>query len=109
MNDLFNGRILDESALDAIRTFVDAPDEDVTMQVEYGLGIRHLRIDREDLYGHTGTISRYSANAMHHDDPEYTIAVLSNVSTIGQTGIYGALQRITLEEYDWSESLTAES
>lgn len=99
VNDLFNGRILDESTLKAMRTFVDAPDEDVTSQVEYGLGLRHLRIDGEDLYGHTGTIPGYSAIAMHHDDPEYTIAVLSNVSTIDQTGIFGALQRITLDEY----------
>jgi D-alanyl-D-alanine carboxypeptidase len=99
VNDLFNGRILDESTLDAMRTFVDAPDEDVTSQVEYGLGLRHLRIDGEDLYGHTGTIPGYSAIAMHHDDPEYTIAVLSNVSTIDQVGIYDALQRITLDEY----------
>ncbi|MDG5777400.1 serine hydrolase [Haloarculaceae archaeon H-GB1-1] len=99
VNDLFNGRILDEATLDAMRTFVDAPDEDVTTQEEYGLGLRHLRIDGKDLYGHTGTIPGYSVIAMHHDDPEYTIAVLSNVSTIDQAGIYGALQRITLEEY----------
>lgn len=99
VSDLFNGRILDESTLDAMRTFVNAPDEDVTTQVEYGLGLRHLRIDGEDLYGHTGTIPGYSAVAMYHEDPEYTIAVLSNVSTIDQAGIYGALQRVTLDEY----------
>lgn len=81
-----------------MRTFADTPDEDVTTQVEYGPGLRHLRIDGKDLYGHTGTIPGYPAIAMHHDDPEYTIAVLSNVSRIDQAGIYGALQRITLEE-----------
>jgi hypothetical protein len=43
---------LDESTLDVMRTFVDVPDKDVTTQVEYGL--RHLRIDGEDLFGHTG-------------------------------------------------------
>lgn len=47
-----------------------------------GLGLRHLRIGGEDLYRHTGTIPGYSMVAMHHDSPEYTIAVLSNVSTI---------------------------
>jgi D-alanyl-D-alanine carboxypeptidase len=99
VNDLFNGRILDESTLDSMLTFVDAPDQDVASQVEYGLGIRHLQIDGEDLYGHTGTIPGYSAIAMHHDDPEYAIAVLSNVSTIDQAGIYSAFQRITLDEY----------
>jgi D-alanyl-D-alanine carboxypeptidase len=99
VNDLFDGAILDESTLDSMLTFVDAPDEDVTTQVAYGLGLRHLRIDGEDLYGHTGTIPGYSAVALHHAEPEYTIAVLSNVSSIDQAEIYGALQRITLEEY----------
>lgn len=99
VHSLFDGRILDESTLEAMRTFVEAPDEDVTSQVEYGLGLGHLRIDGENLYGHTGTIPGYSAIAMHHDDPGYTIAVLGNVSTIDQAGIYGTLQRITLEEY----------
>lgn len=99
VNDLFNGRVLDELTLAEMRTFIDAPDKDVTTQGEYGLGLRHLRIDGEDLYGHTGTIPGYSAVALHHEEPEYTIAVLSNVSTVDQTGIYGALQRLTLEEY----------
>jgi D-alanyl-D-alanine carboxypeptidase len=58
-----------------------------------------LRIDGEDLYGHTGTIPGYSAIAMYHETPQYTIAVLSNVSTIDQTGIYGTLQDIVLEEF----------
>lgn len=36
---------------------------------------------------------------MHHDDPEYTIAVLSNLSTIDQTGVFGRLQTAVLEEF----------
>ena len=38
-----------------MRSFVEASDEDVPAQRGYGLGIRHLRIDGEDRYGHTGT------------------------------------------------------
>lgn len=36
---------------------------------------------------------------MHHDDPAYTIVVLGNVSTIDQSRICGALQRVVLDEY----------
>ena len=38
-----------------MRSFVEASDEDVPAQRGYRLGIRHLRIDGEDRYGHTGT------------------------------------------------------
>ena len=99
VRSVFTGRTLEEDALSKMRTFVEAPDEDVTTQVEYGLGIRHLQIDGEDLYGHTGTIPGYSAIAMHHDQPTYTIAVIGNVSTIDQTGICGALQRVLLDNF----------
>jgi D-alanyl-D-alanine carboxypeptidase len=99
LRSVFNGRALEEGALSEMQTFVDAPDEDVPTQVEYGLGIRHLRIEGEDLYGHTGTIPGYSAIAMHHDQPTYTIAVIGNVSTIDQAGICGALQRVVLDEF----------
>jgi D-alanyl-D-alanine carboxypeptidase len=99
VRSVFSGQALGEDALSQMRTFVDAPDEDVTTQVEYGLGIRHLRIDGEDLYGHTGTIPGYSAIAMHHDQPMYTIAVIGNVSTIDQAGMCGALQRVVLDEF----------
>jgi D-alanyl-D-alanine carboxypeptidase len=98
VRSVFDGRVLDEDVLSEMRTFVDAPDKDVPAQVEYGLGIRHLRIDDEDLYGHTGTIPGYSAIAMHHDEPRYTIAVIGNVSTIAQAEICGALQRVVLDE-----------
>jgi D-alanyl-D-alanine carboxypeptidase len=98
VRSVFRGRALGDDALSEMRTFVDAPDEDVPTQVEYGLGIRHLRIDGEDLYGHTGTIPGYSAIAMHHEEPRYTIAVIGNVSTIDQAEICGALQRVVLDE-----------
>jgi D-alanyl-D-alanine carboxypeptidase len=99
VRSVFTGRVLSDEMLSEMRSFVDAPDEDVPAQRGYGLGIRHLRIDGEDLYGHTGTIPGYSAIAMYHENPQYTIAVLSNVSTIDQTGIYGTLQDVVLEDF----------
>jgi len=36
---------------------------------------------------------------MHHDDPEYTIAVLSNLSTIDQRRVFGRLQTGVLDEF----------
>jgi D-alanyl-D-alanine carboxypeptidase len=96
---LFTGEILTEATLSRMRTFVDAPDEDVTTQRGYGLGVRNLVIGGRSLVGHTGTIPGYSAIAMHHDDPEYTIAVLSNLSTIDQTRVFGRLQNAVLDEF----------
>ena len=96
---LFTGEILTEATLSRMRTFVDAPDEDVTTQRGYGLGVRNLVIDGRSLVGHTGTIPGYSAIAMRHDDPEYTIAVLSNLSTIDQAGVFARLQDVVLDEF----------
>jgi D-alanyl-D-alanine carboxypeptidase len=56
-------------------------------------------IDGRSSVGHTGTIPGYSAIAMHHDDPEYTIAVLSNLSTIDQTRVFGRLQNAVLNGF----------
>lgn len=100
LRSIFSCRSLDKDVLSEMRTFVDAPDEDVPTQVGYGLGIRHLRIDGEDLFGHTGTIPGYSAIAMHHERPTYTIAVIGNVSTIDQKGIFSALQEVVMEYFD---------
>jgi hypothetical protein len=36
---------------------------------------------------------------MHHDDPECTIAVLSNLPTIDQTRVFGRLQNTVLDEF----------
>jgi D-alanyl-D-alanine carboxypeptidase len=36
---------------------------------------------------------------MHHDDPEYTIAVLSNVSSIDQAHVFSRLQRAVLNDF----------
>lgn len=96
---VFAGEILDEETLAEMQTFVDAPDEDVPTQRGYGLGVRHLVIDGQQLVGHTGTIPGYSAIAMYHDDPEYTIAVLSNRSTIDQTHVFSRLQQVVLSGF----------
>jgi D-alanyl-D-alanine carboxypeptidase len=96
---LFTGEILNGTTLSRMRTFVDAPDEDITTQRGYGLGVRNLVIDGRSSVGHTGTIPGYSAIAMHHDDPEYTIAVLSNLSTIDQAHVFGRLQNAVLNGF----------
>lgn len=98
VRSVFTGAILDGEMLEEMQTFVDAPDEDVPTQQGYGLGVRHVRIDGEDVFGHTGTIPGYSAISMHHEDPQYTIAVLSNVSTIDQAAVYGSLQGVLRDD-----------
>ena len=96
---LFTGGVLNGPTVAEMQTFVDASDEDVPAQRGYGLGVRNLVIDGQDLVGHTGTIPGYSAIAMHHTDPDYTIAVLSNLSIIDQTRVYGQLQNVVLDGY----------
>ena len=99
VRSLFTGGVLNESTLAAMQRFVDAPDPDVPAQRGYGLGVRQLIIDGQYVVGHTGTIPGYSAIAMHHSDPAYTIAVLSNRSTIDQTQVFSRLQRTVLDGY----------
>jgi D-alanyl-D-alanine carboxypeptidase len=96
---LFTGNLLTAPMVDEMRTFVDAPDEDVSAQRGYGLGVRNLVIDGQHLVGHTGTIPGYSAIAMHHDDPGYTIAVLSTVSSIDQAHVFSRLQQVVLDDF----------
>ena len=96
---LFTGGVLNGPMVAEMQTFLEATDEDVPAQRGYGLGVRNLVIDGQDLVGHTGTIPGYSAIAMHHTDPDYTIAVLSNLSIIDQTRVYGQLQNVVLDGY----------
>ena len=99
IRSLFTGRILDVQTVAEMKQFVDVPDDDVPAQRGYGLGVRNLLIDCEQLVGHTGTIPGYSAIGMHNDDPEYTIAVLGNLSTIDHGHVIGRLQREVLDRY----------
>ncbi len=95
---LFTGQILTDSTLAQMKTFVDAPDEDVPLQKGYGLGIRNLVIGEENLIGHTGTIPGYSGIAMYNEEKHYTIVILSNLSVIDQTHIFKEVQNLVLSK-----------
>ena len=96
---LFSKQWLAGETVEQMMTTIDAPDEDLPLQVGYGLGVRNFVIEGESLYGHSGTIPGYSGVTLHNPTYGYTIAVLSNVSTIDQMTIYGDLQKMLLE-YD---------
>jgi D-alanyl-D-alanine carboxypeptidase len=81
---LFTGQIVTGSTLDQVTTFIEAPDEDIPLQTGCGLGVRHLTVDGESLFGHTGSIPGYSGVVMHNPEKHYTIAILSNLSVIDQ-------------------------
>jgi D-alanyl-D-alanine carboxypeptidase len=78
-------------------SFLEVSAEDVPQQSGYGLGLRRLVIDEQEVLGHTGTIPGYSAIVMHNQREGYTIAVMSNLSVIDQTGLYGQLQCVVRE------------
>jgi D-alanyl-D-alanine carboxypeptidase len=100
VRSLFTGQLLKNDPVERMLQTVPAPDDDVPAQRGYGLGVRVLLIDGATLIGHTGTIPGYSAVAMHHTDPAYTIAVLSNLSTIDQTHVCARLQTVVRECYE---------
>jgi len=94
---LFSGEWLVDETVAQMMNTIDAPDEDLPLQVGYGLGVRNFVIDGESLYGHSGTIPGYSGIALHNPTYEYSIVVLSNVSTIKQTYVYADLQSVLME------------
>lgn len=93
VHDLFNGKVLSDSSLAEMEVFIVAADEDIPEQSGYGFGIRQLVIDGARLIGHTGSIPGYSGIVMHHVEKNYTIAILSNLSTIDQTRLLAEIQR----------------
>jgi D-alanyl-D-alanine carboxypeptidase len=93
-NALFNGQVVSDTSLLQMEKFAEAPDEDIPEQTGYGLGIRHLVIGGESWVGHTGSIPGYSGIVMHQVEKNYTIAILSNLSTIEQTKLLTEIQRI---------------
>ncbi len=84
----------DQLALKEMETFIDASDEDLPEQTVYGLGLRRLLIGGQELIGHTGSIPGYSGIVMNQPTNGYTIAILSNLSTIEQAQLLGQIQRI---------------
>jgi D-alanyl-D-alanine carboxypeptidase len=98
VHSLFNGQIVNNATVTQMKRFVEAPDKDVPLQTGYGLGIRNMVIDGENLVGHTGTIPGYSGIAMHNEHRRYTIVILSNLSVIEQTQLFTTLQSIVLSE-----------
>jgi D-alanyl-D-alanine carboxypeptidase len=55
-----------------------------------------LVINDQSLVGHTGSIPGYSGIVMHQVEKNYTIAILSNLSTIEQTRLLAEIQRIIM-------------
>ncbi|HSG41857.1 MAG TPA: serine hydrolase domain-containing protein [Anaerolineales bacterium] len=94
---LLTKKWLNAETVEQMLDTIDAPDEDLPLQVGYGLGVRNFLIDGESLYGHSGTIPGYSGISLYNPKYGYTIAILSNVSTIDQMSIYGDLQKVILE------------
>ena len=93
---LFTGEWLSPDTVAQMIGTIEAPDEDIPLQVGYGLGVRNLVIDGESLYGHTGSVPGFSGIAMHNLERGFTIVVLSNVSTIEQTNLFAELQSIVM-------------
>ncbi len=94
---LFNGEWLAPETVTQMIDTIDAPDEDVTLQAGYGLGVRNLMIDGESVYGHTGSVPGFSGIAMHNLERGFTVVVLSNLYQIEQTDIFAELQSVVMQ------------
>ena len=96
---LFTGDWLPPDTVAQMLDTIEAPDEDVTLQAEYGLGVRNFVIEGESVYGHTGSIAGYSGIAMHNLERGFTIVVLSNVYQIEQTNLFAELQSVVMQSW----------
>ncbi|MDI3316007.1 MAG: serine hydrolase domain-containing protein, partial [Mycobacterium sp.] len=67
--------------------FVDATDPDIPAQTGYGLGLRRLVVDGNELWGHTGTIPGFGAAAFHWPKADATLAVISNLSVFDSVSV----------------------
>lgn len=94
---LLGGRLLADSTLQSMLTFVDAPDEDMPAQTGYGLGVRRLVIGGQEMVGHTGTLPGYSNVALYSPAHDHAIAVLSNLSMSEVTDVLAEVQAVLLE------------
>jgi D-alanyl-D-alanine carboxypeptidase len=95
---LFNGQVISRDSVTEMERFINARNEALPEQTGYGLGLRHLVIDGENLVGHTGSIPGYSGIVMHHVEKNYTIAILSNLSTIEQVRLLAEIQKTILKD-----------
>ena len=82
MDALFDGIIVSAQSLRAMTAAVDAPEANLPEQTGYGLGLRRLRIDGTEFFGHTGTIPGFGAAVLHAPGAEYTVAVVGNLSDL---------------------------
>jgi D-alanyl-D-alanine carboxypeptidase len=92
-HDLFSGGILSPASLNCMMKFVEAKDISYPGLRGYGLGIKRFVLDKEDLYGHTGTVPGYSGIVLHNMKKGYTICILGNLSVIDQEGLFKEVQR----------------
>ena len=99
---LFTGKFVSNETLVRMLTLTPALDEDVPAQTGYGLGLRYFEIDGEHFAGHTGTIPGYSGIVMHNLDKGYTVAILSNLSSVDQLFLLNSF-RTTFNAYDETE------
>ena len=75
---------------------VGAPDEEIPLQIRYGLGVRYLVIGSESVYEHASSTRGYFWIAIHNPERGFTIVVLSNVSTIEGRKVFTGLQSIVM-------------
>ncbi len=94
---LFTGKWLAPDTVAQMIDTTEAPDENIPLQVGYGLGVSNMVIDGESVYGHTGIVPGFSGIAMHNLERGFTIVVLSNVSTIEKTNLFAELQAVVMQ------------
>ena len=93
VHDLFSGGVLSSGALSEMVKHMEVKDKDHPCLTGYGLGIKRFKIDGEDLYGHTGTLSGYSGIVVHNINKGYTICILGNLSVIDQVELVRQVQK----------------
>jgi D-alanyl-D-alanine carboxypeptidase len=58
-----------------------------------------LKIDNDEIYGHTGTIPGFGAAAFHSLEKDYSLAVVSNISMFDQISVLEGLIKLINRHY----------
>ncbi len=84
---LFKSNFLSENTLKLMMEYIEAEDSDVRQQIGYGLGLRVIKVNESQIYGHTGTIPGFGAAAFYCPQQDYSIAIISNYSMFNQFSV----------------------
>ncbi len=94
IDGLFTGELLSETTLAEMINYLEVEDAGVPDQLGYGLGLRCLKVEGDELLGHTGTTPGFGAAVFHCPEKDYSIALVANMSMFDQSSVLREVIRV---------------